>query len=284
MTGDVRVVGTAHISSTSASRVREVIREERPDVVAVELDRGRYERLREFADKRGYGVDMRAAVEEAERLGVPVALIDRDVHVTARRLWNAMSLFERVKMAFSLVAAFLGLAGVRDVEEVLENDGVEEYVERLRDLSPGAAEVLIDERDAVMAGRLVDLRERGLDVVAVVGAGHERGVRSYVEDPDSIPGVPNRVMADVYEGGGEVVVVLDLPGCVEGSIDVELRGEVLVVTAETERFGGEVLVEERPGRVCAEAEVPGGLGLEDWGYGDGVLEVRLGKQRGIELL
>ena len=40
--GSVRVVGTAHVSAESVERVEEVVEEEQPDTVAVELDESRY--------------------------------------------------------------------------------------------------------------------------------------------------------------------------------------------------------------------------------------------------
>ena len=44
--GSVRVVGTAHVSEASVEEVESVIDAERPDVVAVELDEGRYRQLK----------------------------------------------------------------------------------------------------------------------------------------------------------------------------------------------------------------------------------------------
>ena len=43
--GSVTVVGTAHVSERSVDEVEETIERERPDVVAVELDEGRYRQL-----------------------------------------------------------------------------------------------------------------------------------------------------------------------------------------------------------------------------------------------
>jgi len=60
-------------------------------------------------------------------------------------------------------------------------------LEEFRRFSPGGAEALIDERDAYIAHKLVGLRDRGFDVVAVVGAGHQRGIERYLQDPDTLP-------------------------------------------------------------------------------------------------
>jgi pheromone shutdown protein TraB len=60
-------------------------------------------------------------------------------------------------------------------------------MEEFRRFSPGGAEALIDERDAYIAHNLHELRERGYDVLAVVGAGHEAGIERYLDDPASLP-------------------------------------------------------------------------------------------------
>jgi len=124
-TGSVRVVGTAHVSAASVEEVESVIDEERPDIVAVELDDGRYRQLRGDAPEdldagdllKGNtvyqflaywmlsyvqarlgdrfdiepGADMKAAIDTAEGLGIDVALVDRDIQVTIQRFWSRLS-------------------------------------------------------------------------------------------------------------------------------------------------------------------------------------------------
>ncbi|WP_049987410.1 TraB/GumN family protein [Halobellus rufus] len=130
--GRVRVVGTAHVSEESVREVEEAIEAERPDVVAVELDEGRYRQLKggepddiEPGDLlRGNtvfqfiaywmlsyvqarlgekfdvtpGADMLAAVETAEGLGIDVALVDRDINETMQRFWSQMGIVEKFRM------------------------------------------------------------------------------------------------------------------------------------------------------------------------------------------
>jgi pheromone shutdown protein TraB len=130
--GRVRVVGTAHVSEESVREVEETIETDAPDVVAVELDEGRYRQLKggepddiEPSDLlRGNtvfqfiaywmlsyvqsrlgekfdvtpGADMLSAVETAEGLGIDVALVDRDINETMRRFWSAMSPIEKLRL------------------------------------------------------------------------------------------------------------------------------------------------------------------------------------------
>jgi len=134
--GSVTVVGTAHISEHSVDEVEETIDRERPDVVAVELDEGRYRQMQgetpddldagdllkgntvfqflaywmlsyvqtQLGDRFDIepGADMKAAIEVAERLGIDVALVDRDIQTTIQRFWARMSITEKLRMVGGL--------------------------------------------------------------------------------------------------------------------------------------------------------------------------------------
>ncbi|WP_435125814.1 TraB/GumN family protein [Halobaculum sp. D14] len=134
--GSVRVVGTAHVSADSVREVEEVIDEERPDVVAVELDEGRYRQMKgETPDDLDSGdllsgntvfqflaywmlsyvqtrlgeqfdiepgAEMLAAVETAEDLAIDVALVDRDIQTTIRRFWTRLSVLEKFRIVGAL--------------------------------------------------------------------------------------------------------------------------------------------------------------------------------------
>ena len=285
MPEEVVLVGTAHVSEKSAAEVRDAVRKEDPDVVAVELDPRRYEKVKQQKDTT-YGSDMAAAVTEAEARGIPVVLIDRELSVTMRRFWEELSLFERIKTAGAVVAAFLGIGGVTvdEIDRAIEEDRVDGYVDDLREFSPGGARVIIDERDAYMASRLLELDGK---VVAVVGAGHEDGIRNYLENPNEIPDVPGdgydtAADADVYESADDVLVLVDAPGFDKDDISVSLTGRRLEVEAsgrndfeQEYRFVGE----RRPDGFEASVPLPARLNAEggEATYEDGVLRVLLPK-------
>ena len=134
--GTVTVVGTAHVSEHSVDEVEETIERERPDVVAVELDEGRYRQLNgESPDDLDAGdllkgntvfqflaywmlsyvqtqlgerfdiepgADMKAAVDVAESLGIDVALVDRDIQTTIQRFWARMTITEKLRLVGGL--------------------------------------------------------------------------------------------------------------------------------------------------------------------------------------
>ncbi len=135
--GSVRVVGTAHVSAESVAEVRAAIETDRPDVVAVELDEGRYRQLKggtpddiepgdllrgntvfqflaywmlsyvqtRMGDRFDVqpGADMLEAVEAAEDHGIEVALVDREIQTTIQRFWARMTLVEKLRTVSGLV-------------------------------------------------------------------------------------------------------------------------------------------------------------------------------------
>ncbi len=216
------LVGTAHVSEKSVAEVNEVIDKERPDIVAVELDKGRYRALKGKEEPKEInikellsggkfyyfllhwllayvqkkigadtgvkpGAEMLSAIEKAEKTGARIALIDRDIQITLGRFWNKMSFFENLKLFGSLVGASFGMGSDEiDIDTVTQEDVVTQLVSELRKMAPSAASVLLDERNAIMAKNLLDISKEGT-VVAVVGAGHREGIQKYLDAPDSIP-------------------------------------------------------------------------------------------------
>jgi pheromone shutdown-related protein TraB len=58
-------------------------------------------------------------------------------------------------------------------------------MEYFKDMSPGAYEVLVKERDAYLAGSIISIPQD--HIIAVVGAGHKNGIEKYLDNPDTIP-------------------------------------------------------------------------------------------------
>ncbi|MFB6188547.1 MAG: TraB/GumN family protein [Halapricum sp.] len=140
--GSVELVGTAHVSHESVDRVNETIVERRPDIVAVELDEGRYRQLKggtpddldasdllhgntvfqflaywmlSYVQTRmgerfdiKPGADMMAAIDTAEEYGLGVALVDRDIQTTIQRFWRRLSKREKFTMFGGLIAGMVG--------------------------------------------------------------------------------------------------------------------------------------------------------------------------------
>ena len=208
---NLRLLGTAHIATSSVEAVRQQIAEYQPDVVAVELCKSRHDALvsDRRLDKEGLlkvikegkapmvlmqsmlsaeqrklginegqqpGAELLAAVQAADEVGCEVALVDRDIQTTLRRAWKRMKFREKWRLLTSLLED--DDEDDVDVNELLQDsDLLSSMMEELKGFSPGAGEVLIDERDTYIASKITQLgTERR--VLAVLGAGHLQGVSS----------------------------------------------------------------------------------------------------------
>ncbi|MDP6379444.1 MAG: TraB/GumN family protein [Candidatus Thalassarchaeaceae archaeon] len=213
---NLRLIGTAHVSRSSADVVKQQIAEWGPDVVAVELDEGRLGALRnpEAFDEEALskviksgrttlvlfqsllsveqrkmglevgeqvGVDLLAAIESAEEVDIPVELVDRDIQITLKRAWKRMKFLEKWRILYSLLGEDPDEEDI-DVETLLgDGDLITQLMEELHTIAPGAGSVLIDERDDYLAGSIEELRG-DRKVLAVIGAGHLEGVSTRLQE------------------------------------------------------------------------------------------------------
>jgi pheromone shutdown-related protein TraB len=130
---------------------------------------------------------MLAAIEAAKRTGARVALVDRDVGITIQRFWAAMGFWGKIKLVGSLIPAAIGWGEEEiDIDSITQEDIVSQLIGEFRKISPGAANALVDERDAYLARNLILLSKQGR-VLAVVGAGHREGITKHLAHPENIP-------------------------------------------------------------------------------------------------
>lgn len=221
---EIIILGTAHVSEKSVQEVTKAIEESRPDIVAVELCPARYRALtgqeeeqeikisellsggklyyllvqwflayiqKKIGTELGVkpGSEMLAAIESAKKVGARVALVDRDVGITIQRFWSAMGTADKARLIFSLIPAALGWGDEEiDIDSITQEDIVSQMISEFRKVSPSAANVLVDERDAYIARNLYQISMQGR-VLAVVGAGHREGITRHLEHPEAIPAI-----------------------------------------------------------------------------------------------
>jgi pheromone shutdown-related protein TraB len=141
--------------------------------------------------------EMKAAIMEAEQRQLQVALIDRDIKITLKRFWHGMTFWEKLKMFYALSISIVGVKGEEiDVDSLTNQDVVTMALEEFRKFSPNGARALIDERDAYLAYNLHLLNTHHERVLAIVGAGHVKGIQQYLANPSAIPS-PQNLTAEV---------------------------------------------------------------------------------------
>ncbi|MEM6455457.1 MAG: TraB/GumN family protein [Acidobacteriota bacterium] len=210
---EIVLVGTAHVSRSSVEQVRTVIEAEAPDAVCIELDEKRYQSLAE--QKRWESLDLREIIRRKQlftllinlllaayqkRLGgqlgiepgtelleaariaeagdIPIALCDRDVRVTLRRAARLTPFHRKIWLFASLLASLFDDTTIteEDLQTLRQQDVLTELMDELGRIQPNLKQVLVDERDTYLAARIH--ATAGDRLVAVVGAGHLRGIEA----------------------------------------------------------------------------------------------------------
>lgn len=226
---EILLLGTAHVSPTSARTVAELISSEHFDQVAIELCMSRQKAIvdpdsvarmdlfsvirsgqapmiaaslalgayqQRLADQYGIepGAEMRRAIHGALDQGLPLSLIDRDIGVTLRRAYRAVPWWQRMGLVGGLLASVMSREKIaeEDIERLKEGDMLESTFSEFAEQSRELYLPLIDERDRYMAAHLRQLAEepKPTRVLAVVGAGHLRGIENYFNlDREAPPSV-----------------------------------------------------------------------------------------------
>lgn len=215
------LIGTSHIAKQSLEDVKNVISEEKPDIVALELDRQRLNALmsKEKPKKwnlynirkvglRGFifsligawvekklgeivgvspGSEMKVAVRLAKKNKIRIALIDQDIGITLRRFSKALSWREKWNFVVDLLKAFvLRKKEVEfDLTTVPDEKIIRKMIDKVKERYPNIYRVLIEERNMIMAANLSKLMEQEKDkkIVAIVGAGHEKEIIGLIKKP-----------------------------------------------------------------------------------------------------
>jgi pheromone shutdown-related protein TraB len=217
---DIFLVGTAHVSQESVELVRQVIANEKPDCVCVELDEKRYKALsgkkrwesldlKEIIKKKQLstllvnlilssyqkklgmqlgvmpGAELLEATREADRHSIPVSLCDRDVRVTLRRAWHETSFLKKGYLLATLLVSLFDKTEITEekLEQLKKKDVLSELMSELGEAMPELKKVLIDERDIYLAEKIK--MSSGRKLVAVVGAGHMEGIKKNIQEDHS---------------------------------------------------------------------------------------------------
>lgn len=219
------LLGTAHVSRASVDAVEAAIATGRYDTIAVELDAQRHRAMtdpdalskldlfqilregktglvaanlalaayqRRLAEQLGVepGAELKAAAMGAEERGLRLSLIDRDVGITLKRAFRGLGFWGRTKLIAGLAASLFADEKVEteEIEKLKEGDFLESSFGEFAAGSPPLYEAVIAERDRFMAARLRQVgAEGGREVLAVVGAGHLKGLTEHLREGQEAP-------------------------------------------------------------------------------------------------
>ena len=219
---EIVLIGTAHISKVSKELVRETIENEKPDTICVELDEGRAKSIQDperwkktdlkevikkkqlatlianlvlgsyqkrMGEQTGVkpGSELKEAVDLASEKEIPVVLADRDIKITLRRTWACTPWYRKFSLLGGLFASIFDKTEISEEElaKIKEQDALNSMMQEFGKSFPEVKQVLIDERDQVLASKIKNAP--GQKVVAVVGAGHMKGIAGIIEGDKELP-------------------------------------------------------------------------------------------------
>lgn len=215
---ELLLIGTAHISQASVDTVRQVIADEAPDTVCVELDEQRYQALNNrqrweslnliqvlrngqvpyllsnlalssFQKRMGLqtgvkpGAELAAAAAAAVERGMHVELVDRNIRTTLLRAWRRTGLWRKMMLLATLFGSLFEKQQIDEAElaRLRESDTLSAMLEEMGSLLPAVKSILVDERDRFMAHHIRSAP--GSKLVAVVGAAHLPGIIRALQQP-----------------------------------------------------------------------------------------------------
>ena len=129
------------------------------------------------------GQEMLAAISIANEQNIPFSLCDRELQLTLRRAWARCGLWSKCK----LLAALLSSAFVteklsaEEINNLKNSNELDSMMQEMANYLPAVKEVLIDERDQYLATKIWQAAKTDGTTIAVIGAGHLRGIQTYLE-------------------------------------------------------------------------------------------------------
>jgi len=219
----ITLLGTAHISRSSAEQVAAELDSKAYQAVAIELCPSRFDALNNpdrlaeldlmqvvrqgkasmvmanlamaaYQQRLGEqldiepGAEMRMAVDQARKHDLPVVLIDREIGVTLKRTASNLSWWQRAVLFSGLMTSLVSREEVseEDIEHLKEGDVLETTFAEFAHDRQDLYQPLIAERDRYMAAKLREAAAHhpGRPVLAVVGAGHLDGISRHLGDSD----------------------------------------------------------------------------------------------------
>lgn len=210
------LIGTAHVSKHSAEQVKEVIEAEKPDAVCVELDKQRYNSIKDgnkwkemdiiqvikekkaslllmnlaissfqnrMANQFGIkaGQEMIQGIESAKETGATLVLADRNIQITFARIWGGIGLKGKALLLSQVVAGIFSKESIteEELEKMKSQDTLQAILNEFTETFPRLKKPLIDERDQYLAQKIKEAP--GEKIVAVLGAAHVPGIKEEIK-------------------------------------------------------------------------------------------------------
>lgn len=220
---NLHLIGTSHIARQSVQEVEQIILEQKPKIVALELDQRRFMVLLHQPKKKiqlnairkvgvkGFvfyligqwiekklgnivgvppGSEMKKATETAMKVKADIALIDEDIEQVLKRLSKRITWREKGRFLKEVIKSiFLPSQKIKiDLTKVPEEKLIRRLTARVKRDYPSFYKTIIEERNEYMAKNLYKLMntEKEGSIIAVIGAGHEKELLELVKHENKL--------------------------------------------------------------------------------------------------
>lgn len=224
---EIILVGTAHVSKQSAEQVKDVIEEERPDAVCIELDEQRYQSItdgnkwqetdifkvikqkkaslllmnlaissfqKRMAKQFGInaGQEMIQGIESAKDVGAELVLADRNIQVTFSRIWGNIGLKGKATLLSQIIFSIFSNETIteEELEKMKQQDTINAMLQEITENFPRLKKPLIDERDQYLAQKIKEAP--GEKIVAILGAAHVPGITKEIHKEQDLKALTKR--------------------------------------------------------------------------------------------
>lgn len=211
------LVGTSHVSKDSKVKIKEKFNEFKPEIIAIELDRQRFQALtsnqksslsprlilqigitgyifvvigkliqNKIGDFVGMnpGEEMILGARLAQKNKLLLALIDQDVAITLKGLSKRVKFSEKLKIVWDVIKSpFSKKERVNiDLSKIPPNELIIKMLKEMKDRYPGFYTVLLEDRNKFMAKKIYQILVKHPEskVLVIIGAGHEEGIHEHM--------------------------------------------------------------------------------------------------------
>ncbi|MCR6546847.1 TraB/GumN family protein [Dehalobacterium formicoaceticum] len=242
------LIGTAHVSRSSAELVKKVIEEEKPDSVCVELDAQRYQTIMEgnkwqdtnifkiIKEKKSTlllinlamssfqkrlakqfdikaGQEMIEGIQAAKEIGAQLVLADRNIQITFSRIWHSLGFWGKVRLMVELIFSIFTDESIseEDLEQLKSKDMLNSILHEFSQKFPRLKVPLVDERDQYLAQNIKEAP--GSKVVAILGAAHVPGIKKELfkeHDLEQLTQLPPKSMLVQVVGWSIPILIIGL--------------------------------------------------------------------------
>ncbi len=245
---EIILLPTAHVSKQSVLDVKELIENERPNSVCIELDKQRFDSLNNkndwqktdviqvIKDKKVFlllvnmllssyqrkiasdvdsavGQEMIQAIDSANDINAKLVLADRHIQTTFMRIWRKLRFIEKLKLLYMLLFSSLDdeKLTTEKIEELKGHDMLESALAEINQSLPTVAGVLIDERNQYLANKIKNAP--GKKIIAVLGAAHVPGITKEIyldQDMKELSSIPTKSLWSKLKGWIIPAIIISL--------------------------------------------------------------------------